>query len=127
MSARDDNEAAEAGPSTEPSAAQAIARPALDAIFRPRSIAVIGASRRRGTIAGEVFHNLLTSGFPGAVSPVHTAASSVQSVEAYASVRATPGQVDLAVIVLPAARVLAAVEECGACGVRGVVVISAGF
>jgi acetyl coenzyme A synthetase (ADP forming)-like protein len=107
--------------------AMAVERPKLDAVFRPRGIAVIGASRRRGTIAGEVFHNLLTSGFPGAVYPVNTAASSVQSVEAYASVRDIPGQVDLAVIVLPAARVLAAVDECGACGVRGVVVISAGF
>src|SRR3954469_8946865 len=114
MSARDDNEAAEAGPSTEPSAAQAIARPALDAIFRPRSIAVIGASRRRGTIAGEVFHNLVSSGFPGVVYPVNPAAPAVQSVRAYASVREIAEPVDLAVIVVPRPHVLAAIDDCAA-------------
>src|SRR3954469_3105670 len=126
MSARDDNEAAEAGPSTEPSAAQAIARPALDAIFRPRSIAVIGASRRRGTIAGEVFHNLTSSGFPGAVYPVNPATSAVQSGRAYASVGDLPEVVDLAVIVVPRPHVLGAVDQCAAAGVRAVVIITAG-
>ena len=99
----------------------------LDALFRPRSIAVIGASRQRGSIAGEVFHNLVSQGFSGPVYPVNPAAESVQSVRAYPALSAIPGDVDLAVLVVPRALVLAAVEECGAKGVKGLVVITAGF
>jgi acetyl coenzyme A synthetase (ADP forming)-like protein len=99
----------------------------LDAILRPRSVAVIGASRKRGTIAAEVFGNLLRAGLPGAVYPVNPRSPVVQSVRAYASVLDIPDPVDLAVIVVPAAQVLGAVEECGQKGVRGVLVITAGF
>jgi len=99
----------------------------LDAILRPRSVAVVGASRTRGTIAAEVFHNLLHTGFNGPVYPVNPRAEVVQSVRAYAAVGDVPGEVDLAVIVLPAAAVPDAVEACGRKGVKGVVVISAGF
>ncbi|MBK8942444.1 MAG: acetate--CoA ligase family protein [Polyangiaceae bacterium] len=99
----------------------------LDAIFRPRAVAVVGASRKRGTIAAEVFHNLVTSGFAGAVYPVNPKAEVVQSVRAYADVEAIPDAVDLAVVVVPAAQVLEAVEACGRKGVRGVIVITAGF
>src|SRR5438105_15669990 len=99
----------------------------LNAIFRPRSVAVIGASRRRGTIAGEVFHNLVSHGFPGAVYPVNPAATAVQSVRAYPSIRDVPEPVDLAVLVLPKAGVLQAIDDCAAHGVRGVVAITAGF
>jgi acetate---CoA ligase (ADP-forming) len=86
---------------------------ALELFFAPKSVAVIGASRRRGTVAGEVFHNLVTSGFPGPVYPVNRAAPVVQSVTAYASVLSTPGPVDLAVIAVPADEVLA-VADCSA-------------
>lgn len=99
----------------------------LDAILRPRSIAVIGASRKRGTIAAEVFANLLRAGFPGAVYPVNPKATVVQSVRAYASVLDIPDPVDLAVLVVPAAEVIAAAEACGQKGVRGLLVITAGF
>jgi acetyl coenzyme A synthetase (ADP forming)-like protein len=99
----------------------------LDAIFRPRAVAVVGASRKRGTIAAEVFHNLVTSGFAGAVYPVNPKAEVVQSVRAYADIEAIPDAVDLAVVVVPAAQVLEAVEACGRKGVRGVIVITAGF
>jgi acetyl coenzyme A synthetase (ADP forming)-like protein len=99
----------------------------LGPLLSPRSVAVIGASRRRGTIAGEVFHNLVSSGFPGAVYPVNRTADVVQSVRAYRSVADVPGEVDLAVLVVPAAHVLEAVDECGDKGVRAIVVISAGF
>ncbi|MDR7508365.1 MAG: GNAT family N-acetyltransferase [Armatimonadota bacterium] len=95
--------------------------------FRPRSIAVIGASRQRGTISGEVFHNLLTSGFPGPVYPVNPAAAVVQSVPAYRSVELIPGPVDLAVITVPAEHVLEVARQCARKGVRALVVISAGF
>ncbi len=95
--------------------------------FQPRSIAVIGASRQRGTISGEVFHNLLTSGFPGPVYPVNPAAAVVQSVPAYRSVELIPGPVDLAVITVPAPHVLEVARQCARKGVRALVVISAGF
>jgi len=99
----------------------------LDAIFRPRSVAVIGASRRPGSIGAAIFKNLLAHGFDGPVYPVNPTASVVQSVLAWPSVSAIPGDVDLAVIVVPSAQVLAALEECGKKGVKGAVVISAGF
>jgi len=103
-----------------------VARP-LDALFRPRSIAVIGASRRRGTIAGEVFHNLLQRGFPGPIYPVNPAARSVQSVRAYRSVAEIDDEIDLGVIVVPTREVVGAVRACAAAGVKGLVVITAGF
>jgi acetate---CoA ligase (ADP-forming) len=100
---------------------------ALTAFFHPRSVAVIGASRRRDTISGRVFHNLLSYGFNGPVYPVNPVAEVVQSVPAYPTVDAIPGPVDLAVIVVPAAQVIEVAEACGRKGVRALVVISAGF
>lgn len=100
---------------------------ALRAFFAPRSVAVIGASRRRGTIGGEVFHNLLRDGFEGPVYPVNPAASVVQSVPAYRTVGDIPGPVDLAVVTVPAAQVTAVAAQCAEKGVRALVVISAGF
>src|SRR5690606_23490857 len=99
----------------------------LDALFRPRSVAVIGASRKRGSISGEIFHNLLSSGFPGPVYPVNPAAPSVQSVRAYASVHEIPGEVDMAVIVVPRRLALETVKDCAKKGIKGIVMITAGF
>jgi acetyl coenzyme A synthetase (ADP forming)-like protein len=99
----------------------------LDAILRPRSIAVIGASRERGTIGAELLHNLIARGFAGVVYPVNPRAAVVQSVRAYADLAQLPGPVDLALVAVPASQVLEAVRACGAHGVQGVVVISAGF
>ncbi len=100
---------------------------ALKLFFNPRAVAVIGASRQRGTIGGEIFHNLLSYGFNGPVYPVNPTAEVVQSVPAYRSVEAIPGPVDLAIIVVPAKRVVEVVAECGRKGVKALVVISAGF
>jgi acetyl coenzyme A synthetase (ADP forming)-like protein len=99
----------------------------LDPFFRPRAIAVVGASRRRGTIGAELFHNLLARSFPGPVYPVNHNSDVVQSVRAYSTVADIPGPVDLAVIVLPHQHVLAAIDDCARKGVRAAVVISAGF
>jgi acetyl coenzyme A synthetase (ADP forming)-like protein len=99
----------------------------LAALFRPRSVAVIGASRARGTIGAEIFHNLIAHGFQGPVYPVNPRARVVQSVLAYPTIQDVPGPVDLAIVVVPAAQVLAVMEACGAKGAKGVVVISAGF
>jgi acetyl coenzyme A synthetase (ADP forming)-like protein len=106
---------------------QVAARAAMRAFFEPHSVAVIGASRRRGTVSGELFHNLLAAGFNGPVYPVNPRAPVVQSVLAYKSVLDVPGPVDLAVLALPAPCVIQAAEECAAKGVRALVVISAGF
>jgi acetyl coenzyme A synthetase (ADP forming)-like protein len=106
---------------------QTAAVAAVGGLLRPRSVAVIGASRSRGTIGGEVFHNLVSSGFPGPVYPVNPTAEVVQSVTAYGSVKEIPGPVDLAVVVVPAPSVATAAEECGVKGVRSLVVISSGF
>ena len=100
---------------------------ALKLFFNPRAVAVIGASRQRGTIGGEIFHNLLSYGFNGPVYPVNPTAEVIQSVPAYPSVEAIAGPVDLAIIVVPAERVVEVVAACGRKGVKALVVISAGF
>ena len=99
----------------------------LKLFFNPRAVAVIGASRQRGTIGGEIFHNLLSYGFNGPVYPVNPTAEVVQSVPAYPSVEAIAGPVDLAIIIVPAAGVVEVAAECGRKGVKALVVISAGF
>jgi acetyl coenzyme A synthetase (ADP forming)-like protein len=103
------------------------AREAVARFLEPHSVAVVGASRRRGTIGGEVFHNLVSTGFEGPVYPVNPSAEVVQSVPAWPSLSSLPAPADLAVIVVPAALVAAAVRDCAANGVRALVVISAGF
>ncbi len=99
----------------------------LDAIFRPRSIAVIGASRRPNTIGYQIIDNLLRHGYTGVLYPVNPGASAVHSVPSYPSVTAIPGEVDLALVVVPKERVLDVVDDCVAKGVKALVVISAGF
>ncbi|MBI4869823.1 MAG: acetate--CoA ligase family protein [Candidatus Wallbacteria bacterium] len=99
----------------------------LSALLCPRSVAVIGASRSRGQLGGEIFHNMLANGFTGAVYPVHPEARSIQGVRAYKSVLELPEPVDLAVVVVPKGAVARVAEECAAAGVKGIVVISAGF
>lgn len=101
--------------------------PELAALLRPRSVAVVGASERRGTIGAEILHNLLRVGFRGPVWPVHPTAISVQSVRAWRDVREIPDPVDLAVVVVPQAQVLSVVEACLEKGVKGLLIITAGF
>jgi acetate---CoA ligase (ADP-forming) len=99
----------------------------LVSLFRPRSVAVIGASRDITTVSGAVFKNLVSHNFNGPVYPVNPRTDVVQSVAAYPTLAAIPGEVDLAVIVVPSRAVLAAAEECGQKGVKAIVVITAGF
>jgi acetyl coenzyme A synthetase (ADP forming)-like protein len=103
------------------------AEAAVRRFLRPRSVAVIGASRRRGTVGGEVFHNLLESRFEGVVHPVNPASDVVQSVRAYRHVADVPGEVDLAVIAVPPQAAIEAARECGAKDVSSLIVLSAGF
>ena len=99
----------------------------LDAIFRPRSIAVIGASRDRSAIGREILHNLIEYEFNGTVFPVNPSASTVHSLKCYPDVGAIPDPVDLAIVVVPGEHVSNVVDGCGRKGVRGIVVITAGF
>ena len=95
--------------------------------FEPRTVAVVGANHERGKIGSEILHNLIAAGFAGNIVPVHPAAEEVEGHRAYPRVTAIPGTVDLAVIVVPAAHVLPAVEDCISKRVRAICVISAGF
>ena len=100
---------------------------ALKLFFEPRAVAVIGASRQRGTIGGEIFHNLLSFGFKGPIYPVNPSATEIENVRAYPSIEAVPDEVDLAVIVVPSTRVVEVTAACARKGVKALVVISAGF
>ena len=91
---------------------------AVSRFFEPRSVAVIGASRERDTVGGQIFHNLLDGGFEGVAYPVNREAEVVQSVRAYSSVGEIPGPIDLAVIAVPAAAVIEVVRECAGRGSR---------
>jgi acetyltransferase len=102
-------------------------RGSLDAIFRPRSVAVIGASKHRQSIGREILSNLMQFEFSGPVYPVNPTTDVVHSMRAYKKLSDIPGPLDLAVVVVPRDKVLDVVDACGRKGVRGVVVITAGF
>lgn len=99
----------------------------LDGIFRPKSIAVIGASTRKGTIGREILHNLIENEFNGKVFPVNPKASVIHSIKCYSTILDVPDAVDLAIIVVPRDSVRMILEQCGEKGVKGVVVITSGF
>jgi acyl-CoA synthetase (NDP forming) len=99
----------------------------LDSLLAPRSIAVIGASRSPSTIGWQILDNLLRHGYTGALYPVNPSARAVHSIPAYASVEDIPVEVEMAVVVVPKQHVCAVAEACGRKGVKGLVVISAGF
>lgn len=99
----------------------------LDPIFRPKRIAVIGASRAPDSIGYSILHNLITFGFQGAIYPVNPRAEAVHSLKCYPSLSALPDPVDCAVVVVPGPLVESVVDEGLARGVGGFVVISAGF
>ncbi|MBI2206502.1 MAG: bifunctional acetate--CoA ligase family protein/GNAT family N-acetyltransferase [Candidatus Rokubacteria bacterium] len=102
-------------------------RPALDAIFAPKRVAVIGATERAGTVGRTLLSNLVTTPFGGSVVPVTPTRDTVLGLKAYPNVGAVPEPVDLAVIATPAPTVPDVVAECVRAGVKGAIVISAGF
>ncbi len=99
----------------------------LRPFFEPRTVAVVGASARRGSIGGELFRNVLTGDFKGSAYPVNRSGEPVAGVQAFASVSAIPAPIELAVIAVPAAVVLETAAEALGAGVTALVVISAGF
>lgn len=104
-------------------------RPArsLDPIFSPRTVAVIGASRSRESLGWALVHNLVRAEFQGAIYPVNPKAESIHSLKCYPTIAAVPDPIDLAVVTVPRDSVLGIVDQCLAKGVRGLVVITAGF
>jgi acetyl coenzyme A synthetase (ADP forming)-like protein len=99
----------------------------LDYIFRPTSVAVVGASTRKGTIGRETLHNILLAEYAGKVFPINPKASVIHSIKAYSTILDAPDAVDLAIIIIRKDFVAEVVRQCGEKGVRGLVVISAGF
>jgi len=99
----------------------------LEALFAPKSIAVIGASNRQGSVGRAVFTNILLNEYTGTVYPVNPKDRSISGVRSYPSIGDLPESVDVAVVVVPAAVVPAVTEECGKKGVKGLIIISAGF
>ena len=99
----------------------------LDKVFKPKSIAVIGASNKHGKPGYNIFRNLIGSGFDGVVYPIHPNSDSIQGVQAYKSIEEIPRVVDLAIVATPASVVLDVVENCGKKGIKGILIISAGF
>ena len=99
----------------------------LAPFFEPACVAVVGASRQRNKIGSEILHNLVATGFTGVVVPVHPTADTIQGLKAYPRVADIPTPVDLVVIVVPAAQVPAAVDDCLAKQVAAICIISAGF
>lgn len=99
----------------------------VSALLHPRSIAVVGVSRRERAIGHQVMRHVLDGGFTGEVYPVNPEADRLLGVPAYPSITDLPEAVDLAVVAVPASAVPGVVEECAAKGVRGLLVISSGF
>src|SRR5688500_8870825 len=99
----------------------------LAAFFAPRAVAVFGASRDRHKLGSEILHNLMATGFTGPVYLIHPSAAEIQGQRAFASLAAVSGEVDLALIVVPAQQVSAVVDQCIAKAVRALCIISAGF
>ncbi len=117
---------AEAVEAIEERARRAEAR-SIARLLAPSSVAIIGASRSRGTVGNELLRNLLAHDFPGTVYPVNPSGEPVAGVRSYPSVLDIDDDVHLAVVAVPATAVLGVVEDCGRKGVDGLVVISAGF
>ncbi|MFO7910923.1 MAG: acetate--CoA ligase family protein [Desulfotignum sp.] len=99
----------------------------LDAIFAPETIAVVGASTQKGKVGHDIFANILSGGYKGTLYPVNPKARSVLSVKCYTTITNIPDPIDLAMIILPPKAALASVQECIAKGVKGIVIVSAGF
>jgi acetyltransferase len=100
---------------------------ALESIFAPKNVAVIGATEKEGSVGRTILWNLISSPFGGAVFPINPKRSSLLGIKAYPSIKDVPDTVDLAVIVTPSAAIPGIVAECGEMGVKGIIVISAGF
>jgi acetyltransferase len=105
---------------------QAGPRP-LDCIFSPKAVALIGATESPGSVGRTLLENLQRGEFPGAIYPVNPKRATVLGIKAYPGILAVPDKVDLAVVVTPPATVPGIIHDCAQAGVRGAIIISAGF
>jgi acetyltransferase len=99
----------------------------LDVFFSPENVAVVGATETPGSVGRTILWNLISTPFGGTVFPVNLKRPSVLGIKAYPSVTAVPAEVDLAVIITPAPAIPGVIRDCAAAGVKGAIVISAGF
>jgi acyl-CoA synthetase (NDP forming) len=99
----------------------------LDAVFRPRSVAIIGASTVAGKLGHDILYNLIHAGFPGSIYPINPKADQVLNLPAFKQIGDVPSPPDLAVVVIPARAVAGAIEQCGQAGVKAAIVITGGF
>jgi acetyltransferase len=99
----------------------------LDVFMRPKAVAVIGATEKAGAVGRTILWNMISSPFGGTVYPINPKRPSILGIKAYPSLEHVPDQVDLAVIVTPAETVPGVIHECAEHGVKGAIVISAGF
>ena len=104
-----------------------VASSQLTSFFRPRVVAVVGASRERNKIGSEILLNLLATNFTGTVVPVHPAATEILGLKAYPRVTAVPMAIDLVIVAVPSAHVEAVVDDCIEKAVPAICIISAGF
>jgi len=99
----------------------------LDSLLNPENVAIIGASANKETVGYALMNNLIGSGFDGTIFPVNPKRKNILGVKAYPNIKDVPDNVDLALISTPAKFVPQIVEDCGQAGVKGIVLISAGF
>ncbi len=99
----------------------------IDSIFYPKSIAIIGASRQAGSVGHSLLANIIDSRFQGVAYPVNPKAVAILGIKCYPRVLEIPDEVDLAIVIVPASLVPQVLEECGVKGIKGTIIISAGF
>jgi acyl-CoA synthetase (NDP forming) len=99
----------------------------LDAIFKPRSVALIGASGTPGKLGHDVLYNLIHAGFEGPIYPINPKADELLGLKVYKDIGSTPEPVDLAVVLIPARMVPGAIQQCGEAEVKAAIVVTGGF
>jgi acetyltransferase len=99
----------------------------FESFFNPKSIAVVGASRRKGKVGCEVLANMISAGYEGTIFPVNPRAETIQGLKCYPDVKSIGQVPELVVIVVPAKIVPAVMRQCARIGVKSVVIITAGF
>ena len=99
----------------------------LESLFRPKSVAVIGASSKELSIGNRVIKNLIDFGFKGGIYPINPKADEIRGLKAYASIMECPDNIDVVHMVIPAKFVPMAMDDCGKKGVKNVIINSGGF
>ncbi len=99
----------------------------LDAVFKPKSVAMIGASSAPGKLGYDILYNLIQAGFTGPIYPMNPKADKILDLTVYKDISSLPSPADLAVVVIPSRMVVGAIEECGKMGIKAAVIVTGGF